>query len=61
MRSTHLVQARVKLITEADGKIHLYEMPSYRRLATEASEAEALACAADNRWYVVNPPIKEVA
>ena len=52
---TTLVQTRVKIVTEADGKAHIYEQPSYRRLATEGSVEEAECRAVEQGWYVVNP------
>jgi hypothetical protein len=61
MKSTYLAQTRVKLLEDAAGRWHVVNADSYQRYATEATEAEALAHAADNRWFVVNPPMKEVA
>lgn len=59
--STTLPQTRVKLLEDAAGRWHIVNADTYQRYATEASEAEALAHAADNRWFVVNPPMQEAA
>jgi hypothetical protein len=55
MKSTYLAQTRVKLLEDAAGRWHVVNADSYQRYATKASEAEALACAADAGWFVVNP------